>query len=182
MVTTPRVGAQGAKPLDGYVLDSTPQTITIKTGEGQTMTFWNKKAGGLIINKIDAVTKKPLSGVKFKITYADGSNVDLAGGTISSNGIYTTDSTGQIKILGIVGTVVVEEIETIPGYIIDPNAKSQTVEINANDTQTITFTNQPTKNLVIQKLVTGTTDKPLAGVEFLITDSSGATVGPNNGI
>ena len=34
----------------------------------------------------------------------------------------------------------------------------------------------------IQKLVTGTKDKPLAGVEFLITDSSGAYVGPNKDI
>ena len=176
------ITARETKTLDGYVLDSTPQTITIKTGEGQTMTFWNKKAGGLIINKVDAVTGKPLVGVKFKITYADGSNVDLDGGKISSNGIYTTNTEGQIKVLGITGTVIVEEIETISGYLIDPNTKTQTVQVNANDTQTITFKNQPTKNLVIQKLVTGTSDKPLAGVEFLITDSSGATVGPNNGI
>ena len=170
------------KTLDGYILDGQPQSITIKEGEAQSLTFRNKKAGGLIINKIDAVSKEPLAGVKFRITYVDGSNVDMEGGKISSNGIYTTDSTGQIKILGIVGTVIVEEIETIPGYIIDPNAKSQTVQINANDTQTITFTNAPKQTLVIQKLVTGTKDQPLAGVEFLITDSSGATVGPNNGI
>ena len=170
------------KTLDGYVLDGKPQSITIKEGEAQSLTFWNKKAGGLIVNKIDASTKEPLAGVKFKITYADGSNVDMDGGKISSNGIYTTDSTGQIKILGIVGTVIVEEIETIPGYIIDPNAKSQTVQVNANDTQTVTFTNAPKQTLVIQKLVTGTKDQPLAGVEFLVTDSSGATVGPNNGI
>ncbi len=176
------ITARETRTLDGFVLDSTPQTITIKVGEGQTMTFWNKKAGGLIINKVDAVTDKPLVGVKFKITYADGSNVDLDGGKISSNGIYTTNSEGQIKILGITGTVVVTEIETIPGYLIDPNTKSQTVQVNANDTQTITFKNQPAKNLVIQKLVAGTMDKPLAGVEFLITDSSGAAVGPNNGI
>ena len=176
------ITARETRTLDGYILDSTPQSITIKTGEAQSMIFWNKKAGGLIINKIDAVTKEPLSGVKFKIIYADGSNVDLAGGTISSNGLYTTDPTGQIKILGIVGTVVVEEIETIPGYLIDPNTKSQTVQVNANDTQTLTFTNQPTQTLVIQKLVAGSKDLPLAGVEFLVTDSSGAFVGPNNGI
>ena len=82
------ITARETRTLDGFVLDSTPQTITIKVGEGQTMTFWNKKAGGLIINKVDAVTGKPLVGVKFKITYADGSNVDLDGGKISSNGIY----------------------------------------------------------------------------------------------
>ena len=170
------------KTLDGYILDNKSQSITIKEGEAQSLTFRNKKAGGLIINKIDAATKKPLAGVKFRITYADGKNVDMEGGKISSNGIYTTDSMGQIKILGIVGTVIVEEIETIPGYVIDPNAKSQTVQVNANDTQTITFTNTPKQTLVIQKLVTGTKDQPLAGVEFLVTDSSGATVGPNNGI
>ncbi|WP_304965245.1 collagen binding domain-containing protein [uncultured Oscillibacter sp.] len=176
------ITAREIKTVDGYVLDGNPQTVKIEAGKGANLTFWNKKAGGLIVNKIDAVTKDPLAGVKFKITYADGSNVDMDGGKISSNGIYTTDSTGQIKILGIVGTVIVEEIETIPGYIIDPNAKSQTVKINPNDTQTITFTNAPKQTLVIQKLVTGTKDQPLAGVEFLITDSSGATVGPNNGI
>ena len=176
------INVKETKTLDGYVLDSKPQSITIKEGEAQSLTFWNKRAGGLIVNKIDAVTKAPLAGVKFRITYADGRNVDMDGGKISSNGIYTTDSTGQIKILGIVGTVIVEEIETIPGYIIDPNAKSQTVQVNANDTQTVTFTNAPKQTLVIQKLVTGTKDQPLAGVEFLVTDSSGATVGPNNGI
>ena len=106
---------------------------------GQHLTFWNKKAGGLIVNKVDAETKKPLAGVKFKITYADGTNVDMDGGKVSSNGLYTTDTNGQIKILGITGTVIVEEIETLPGYVIDPNAKSQTVVINANDTQTLTF-------------------------------------------
>ena len=176
------VTVKETKTLDGYILDGQPQSITIKEGEAQSLTFRNKKAGGLIINKIDAVSKEPLAGVKFRITYADGSNVDLDGGKVSSNGIYTTDSTGQIKILGIVGTVIVEEIETIPGYVIDPNTKSQTVKINANDTQTLTFTNAPKQTLVIQKLVTGTKDQPLAGVEFLVTDSSGATLGPNNGI
>ena len=176
------ITAKETKTLDGFVLDGNPQTIEIKAGEGQTMTFWNKRAGGLIVNKVDAVTGKPLAGVKFKITYANGSNVDMEGGKISSNGLYTTDSMGQIKILGITGTVIVEELETIPGYLIDPNTKRQTVQVNANDTQTITFENQPTQTLIIQKLVEGSKDQGLAGVEFLVTDSSGAFVGPNNGI
>ena len=133
------ITARETKTLEGFLLDPTPQTITIKVGEGQHLTFWNKKAGGLIVNKVDAETKKPLAGVKFKITYADGTNVDMDGGKVSSNGLYITDTNGQIKILGITGTVIVEEIDTLPGYVIDPNAKSQTVVINANDTQTLTF-------------------------------------------
>ena len=129
--------------MDGYILDGQPQSILIKEGEAQSLTFWNKKAGGLIINKIDASTKKPLAGVKFKITYADGSNVDLDGGKISSNGFYTTNPEGQIVIPGITGTVIVTELETLPGYVIDPDKKSQTVQVNPNDTQTITFENVP---------------------------------------
>ena len=118
----------------------------------------------------------------FKITYADGSNVDQDGGKTSSNGIYTTDANGQIKISGIVGTVKITEIETVPGYYIEEKYRTQTVEIRPNDTQTITIYNTPTQALVIQKFVTGSKDKPLAGVEFLVTDSDGTVLGPNNGI
>ena len=174
--------AREIKTVDGFVLDGTPQDIVIKGGEVQNLTFWNKRAGGLIVNKVDAVTKKPLAGVQFKITYADGSNVDQDGGKTSTNGIYKTDTNGQIIISGITGAVIVTEVETIPGYIIDPDTKSQTIVINPQDTQTITFTNTPTQTLVIQKLVAETKDRPLAGVEFLVTDSSGTFVGPNNGI
>ena len=59
--------AKETRTLDGYILDNKPQSITIKTGEVQTLVFRNQKLGGLTINKIDSVTKKPLIGVKFKI-------------------------------------------------------------------------------------------------------------------
>ena len=176
------VTARETKTLAGFVLDGTPQSIKIKVGEAQTMTFWNKKAGGLVITKLDAVSKEPLAGVRFKLTYADGTNVDQDGGKVSTNGIYVTDSNGQINVRGVTGTIIATEIETIPGYIIDPNTKSQTVKVNADDTQYLTFYNTPTQTLVIQKLVEGSKDQGLAGVEFLVTDSSGAFVGPNNGI
>jgi hypothetical protein len=51
-----------------------------------TLEFRNAPQGNLIINKLDSVTKKPLEGVRFKITYADGSFVD--NGVLSSKGIY----------------------------------------------------------------------------------------------
>ena len=176
------ITARETKTLDGFLLDGTPQSIKIKVGEVQTMTFWNQKAGGLVLTKLDAVSKKPLAGVRFKLTYADGTNVDQDGGKVSTNGIYVTDSNGQINVQGVTGTIIATEIETIPGYIIDPNTKSQTVKVNPNDTQYLTFYNTPTQTLVIQKLVEGSKDQGLAGVEFLVTDSSGAFVGPNNGI
>ena len=37
-------------------------------------------------------------------------------GQISSNGLYFTDKDGKITIHGVVGTLVVTETATIPGY------------------------------------------------------------------
>ncbi len=170
------ITARETRTQAGYLLDGTPQSITVKTGEVQSMTFWNKKAGGLIINKIDALTKKPLTGVKFKITYADGSNVDLDGGKISSNGYYTTNTEGQIVISGITGTVLVTELEALPGYVLDPNAKSQTVQVNPNDTQTITFENTPIGGLTIIKKDEETGER-ISGVQFEIRKLNGEVVG-----
>ena len=165
----------------GYILDDTPQTVKVKSNEVTAVEFRNQPKGNLIIVKHDSVTKEPLEGVEFKITYADGSYVDAAGGTLSSTGLYRTDKAGKISISGISGTIVATEVKSIPGYTIDENTRTQTVVINPNDTQTLTFYNKPVTTLILQKYISGTKNEPLAGVQFLVTDSSGAVVGPNNG-
>lgn len=53
--------------------------------------------------KLDSVTRKPLEGVEFKVTYDDGSYVPDEGGKLSSNGLYRTDKNGEILISDIVG-------------------------------------------------------------------------------
>ena len=73
-----------------------------------------------------------------------------------------------------------DRTKTIPGYTIDPATQTQTVVVNPNDTQTLTFYNTPSTTLVIEKYIEGTTT-PLEGVTFLVTDSSGAVVGQSNG-
>ena len=60
---------------------------------------------------------------------------------MSSNGIYYTDSTGKITLSSITGTVVVTELESVPGYTINRDGQSQIVTINPNDTQTLRFYN-----------------------------------------
>ena len=139
-----------AKP--GYLLDDTPQTATIQAGQTVTLEFRNAPQGNLIVRKLDSVTKEPLEGVEFKITYADGKVVDAAGGKLSSNGIYTTNKEGQIVLSGITGTVVVTETKTISGYSIDEATRSQTVVVNADDTQTLTFYNTPVGGVEIIKV------------------------------
>ena len=175
------ITAREIKTVDGYVLDGTPKSVQIKAGQGAPeLTFWNKRAGELIIRKLDSVTKQPLAGVEFELTYAGGGYVDNANGHLSSNGLYTTDAHGEIHISGVTGTIVVKETRTIEGYTIDPATQTQTVKVNPQDTQTLTFYNAPKQTLTIQKYVDGTTD-PIQGVTFLVTDSSGAVAGPNNG-
>ena len=160
----------------GYILDDTPQTVKVKSNEVTTLEFRNAPKGNLIIVKQDSVTKEPLEGVEFKITYADGSYVDAEGGTLSSTGLYRTDKAGKITISGISGTVVVTEIETIPGYTIDENTRTQTVVVNPNDTQTLYFYNTPVGGLQIIKSDKDS-GKRISGVKFEIRKMNGEIIG-----
>ena len=160
---------------DGYLLDDTPQTVKVKSNEVVTVEFRNAPKGNLIIVKQDSVTKEPLEGVEFKITYADGSYVDAEGGTLSSTGLYRTDKAGKITISGISGTVVVTEIETIPGYTIDENTRTQTVVVNPNDTQTLYFYNTPVGGLQIIKSDKDS-GKRISGVKFEIRKMNGEII------
>ena len=169
------------KAPTGYVMDRVSTNVVIgKNGDTQTVIVKNSKAGTLVIDKRDSLTGKPLQGVTFKVTTSTGEFVPAENGQISSNGLYFTDKDGKITIHGVVGTLVVTETATIPGYTIDEASRTQTVVVNPNDTQTLHFTNTPSTTLVIEKYIEGTTT-PLKGVTFLVTDSSGAVVGRSNG-
>ena len=146
------VVAREIKSVDGFVLDGTPQDILIKAGTVQNLTFWNKRQGALIINKLDAVTKKPLEGVTFKITTATGEFVPDENGKISSNGLYYTDENGQIILKGVTGTLVVTEEKSISGYTIDEKTRTQTVVVNPDDTQSLYFYNAPIGGLELVKV------------------------------
>lgn len=169
------------KAPTGYVMDRASTNVVIgKNGDTQTVIVKNSKAGTLVIDKRDSLTGKPLQGVTFKVTTSTGEFVPAENGQISSNGLYFTDKDGKITIHGVVGTLVVTETATIPGYTIDEASRTQTVVVNPNDTQTLHFTNTPSTTLVIEKYIEGTTT-PLKGVTFLVTDSSGTVVGNSNG-
>ena len=160
----------------GYILDDTPQTVKVKSNEVVTVEFRNQPKGNLIIVKQDSVTKEPLEGVEFKITYADGSYVDAEGGTLSSTGLYWTDKAGKISISGISGTIVATEVKSIPGYTIDENSRTQTVVVNPNDTQTLYFYNTPAGGLQIIKSDKDS-GKRIAGVKFEIRKMNGEIIG-----
>lgn len=155
-----------AKP--GYLLDDTPQTVQVKEGQTVTVEFRNQPLGNLIIHKLSSKDKTPLEGVQFKITYADGSYLPDEGGKLSSNGLYWTNAEGQIVLSGITGTVVVTEVESIPGYTIDPNTQSQTVVVNPDDTQELWFYNSPVGGVEFTKVNEADKTETISGVTFEI--------------
>lgn len=161
---------------NGYVLDDTPQTVKIKAGQTVTLEFRNQPKGNLIINKLDSVTKAPLEGIEFELTYSDGSYVDAEGGTLSSKGLYTTDENGQIILSGLTGTIVVTETKTIEGYTIHEETRTQTVVINPNDTQELTFYNDPVGGVEIVKVDEADRTERLANATFEIRKMDDALV------
>lgn len=166
------------KAPQGYEIDDAPQTVYLSGKEQDVVTveFSNGKHGSLIVQKIDSVTKLPLPGAEFKITTSDGSFMPNQGGAVSSNGIYTTDENGQIHITGIVPstTLVVTETKAPDGYIL--SAAPQTVQVNASDTQTLTFTNTPIGGGQIIK-VDADSSKRIKGVQFEVEKMNGERIG-----
>ena len=157
-------------------LSSSPQDILIKAGQVQQLTFWNKRAGTLVIQKKDSVSGNFIAGAQFQLTYASGGYVDNANGHLSSNGLYTTDDKGEIRISGVTGTIVAKEVKAAPGYVIDQSTQTQTVTVNPEDTQTLVFLNEPLCSLTLTKL-DSVTGKPVPGAEFTVKDGNGNILG-----
>ena len=168
--------AREVKTVEGLVLDGTPQDIKIEAGRVQQLTFWNKRAGTLVIQKKDKVSGAFIAGAEFQLTYANGGFVDNDNGHLSSNGIYTTNDKGEIRVSGVVGTIVAKETKPAPGYVIDQSTQTQTVTVNPMDTQTLTFLNEPLCSLTLTKL-DSVSGKPVPGTEFTVKDGSGNVLG-----
>ena len=169
----------------GYLIDTQAQTVQIKEGRTVSLTFKNQPKGELIIQKRDSATGQPLAGAQFRVTTAAGCEVGLDGvigdSTLTQNGIFTTDSSGEIRITNLApGAYVLTEIKAPHGYVMD--APSTNVVIGEGvDTQTVVITNTPKGGLVINKL-DSVTHEPLEGVEFTITEADGTVVDDNGGM
>ena len=169
---------------DGYLIDTQSQTVQIKEGRTVSLTFKNQPKGKLIIQKRDSATGQPLPGAEFRVTTAAGCEVGLDGvigtATLTQNGIFTTDGQGEITITNLApGAYVINEIKAPTGYVMD-RASTNVVIGKNGDTQTVIVKNSKAGTLVIDKR-DSLTGKPLQGVTFLVTDSSGAVVGRSNG-
>ena len=162
------------KAPEGYRLDGTPQNVIVKAGELATVTFENAQMSSVRIRKIDAVTREPISGVRFLIKDSKGNLV----------GEYTTDSDGYIELTADLeeGKYYAEEIEAAPGYIRDEETK--TFRVKRGETTEIVWENTPQQGQIqitkksrddnpINGLPAGTL---LQGATFEIYDKAGNVV------
>ena len=117
--------------------------------------FKNQPCGSLIVQKRDSLTGQPLPGAEFRVATATGCEVGLDGvigtSTLTQNGLFTTDSNGEIRITNLApGAYVLTETKAPAGYVLD--SPSTNVVIGANgDTQTVIVTNTPKGGLIVEK-------------------------------
>lgn len=161
------------KAPTGYVLNKTPQKITIRANETTTATFDNRaQLGTITIDK---------SGVEFDKDMPNG-NYTLAGnvfeiyeGTGTDGTLVdtiTTDAKGTAKSRNLpLGTYTVKEIEASEGFVL--NTDTWTVEIEyAGQTVEITNVDQAIENkeqkgnVVLKKRDKETNDVPQGEATF----------------
>ena len=160
-----------------YKLDSTPYYFEVKTGKTTPpLVVANKALSGVLIHKIDSVTKKGIYGVKF-LVYDAGKN---------PIGEYTTDDQGYIYIDDLTvqgkGRLYIRELEAAPGYELDKEYK--TVYVQPGKTVEIEWENTPiTGQFQIRKYaaeyneVTGTpAGAPLKGAVYEISEARSGKV------
>ena len=99
----------------GYMLVSTPQTVTVVPGKITTVVFENTAHQGAILLKLDSVTNQPIQGAVFQIHRANGhSGFGTAGDFV---GEFTTNSSGIINLPALVdGTYIATEVKAPVGY------------------------------------------------------------------
>ena len=185
--------ATETKVPDTHVLNTTPQTIVLKsgsnavtsggtpdgstgTGGGNNLDFENDPRMTLTIRKyIKGTDQEPLAGVCFKVTTGDGA---AAG---SGDGTFYTNSAGEIVLEGLEPgtTVIARETSTVDGFVLDGEPKSVKIKAGKEAPELI-FWNERAGMLVIRKL-DKITKQPLANVEFELTYADGRYVDDNYG-
>ena len=159
---------QEVATLKEYILNDKPYEIEHTTDKDTSLTIENTKKPGLSITKIDAETKKPLSGAVFKLTRANG---DVIREDI------TTGEDGTAFVEGLdAADYIVTEITAPGGYILDKNPR--TISLEQGKTYTLTIENTKKPGLLIKK-VDAQTSKPLAGASFKVTRGDGSVVREN---
>ena len=149
-----------------YTCDSAnPQAVTIVAGQAASVSFYNKLTLGVARMGKTATNGGSVSGWHFTVK-------DSAGNLV---GNYVTDATGVITLNLKPGTFSVTETDGVYAYWHNDPQPTKTVTVKANETATVTFTNQWKGKAQIIK--TATNGGSIAGWHFTVKDSAGKVVG-----
>ena len=131
---------QESKTLENYVLNETPQTVTLTQDQITDITFTNElKKGQIRIIKVDKDNNEvKLKGVEFKVYDEDNNLVDTL--TTGENGEATS------KRLRIDKKYIVKESKTLENYVL--NETPQTVTLTQDQITDLTFENELIKGYI----------------------------------
>ena len=149
-----------------YTCDSAnPQAVTIVAGQAASVSFYNKLTLGVAKIVKTATNGGSVSGWHFTVKDAAGNLV----------GNYVTDASGVITLNLKPGTFSVTETDGVYEYWHKDPQPTKTVTVKANETATVTFTNQWKGKAQIIK--TATNGGSVSGWHFTVKDSAGNVIG-----
>ncbi len=153
------------RTLDGYKLDNAPRNVEVASDKLNLVEYRNQPYPHLQLVKIDAETKAPIEGVRFKVSDRLGREL----------GTFSTNKLGQIHLTGMEqGTYYVQEVEAKPGYVLDSTV--QEVSLLWGKTTKLEIPNTPLGTLRIKK-IDSETKQPLFGAVFNLYDLKGNLLG-----
>ena len=169
------------KPAPGYQAPEDPVTeVYVKGGENKTVTISNTPLSALVVYKQDSVTGAGISGCRFQLKYLGG-EVSGSGGTVIGN--YVTSANGSFTASGLKkGYYICEEVESDGAHVIDSAPQSFYISGEDQDIVTLYFGNSPKGSVILRKVDPTDNNRPLEGAVFYVTDSTGAVIGPDNGL
>ena len=160
------ITARETQTAEGFVLDGSPQSILIKEGEVQTLTFWNAREGGVELVKVNAADKtERLPDAVFEIRKAsDDALVDTV----------TTGDTGTVFAPLAEGDYYALELESPSGFKLDSTRHYFTVK-DGEVTQEV-IENEAVSGILLHKVDSATGDG-IYGVTFLLYDDTNTPIG-----
>ncbi|MCL1999739.1 MAG: SpaA isopeptide-forming pilin-related protein [Turicibacter sp.] len=137
-------------PPPGYSLSSPNwQTVTIRAGEDNTVTFYNRRPY-LEIIKRDAITGTAIPNAEFTIE-----KLSQPGAGLLTGNPFRTDENGRIRLHELPpGIYRIIETRAANNYWLDPmeQNRSWTIEIRANEDYTLIIENTLLPSLIITKM------------------------------
>ena len=151
--------------VEGYILDQTPQYVTVRNGQAAGLKFLNSKFPGLTIIKIDQQTGEVITDpATFKVEQVDGSYTTTV---TTENGVATLKNVP-------VGTYKITEVTAPEGYALGDCP--QTVYLGKDKNVQVVMKNLKKPVLTIEK-IDGQTGDPVPGTKFEIKKSDGTLIG-----